>query len=294
MGSGTYGSVALWVKHDTETNNVLDRIAIKTCDYAGGDDAVLWPDWPQRIAPSEVVAMRTLNRYPACPYIVKYLGWRHYPAAMTTYRVAMPAAELGDAYEGLLKWSAKDDEGRRLTHPNQTGRPFPSIFLFDLLAAWMTAGQHMHGRNVMHCDLKLENILMEIDDGNSAMTEFAPSPSQQQQRIGKLQDRDQQAGPSADKVGWGFKPIITDLGCARPQRSDRFSNPEDFINWGTPGYLPAEQVHDGVGGTTRHSLTSHYHDEDEVYLTQKATVYAIAATMFRVSYTTLPRLTTDH
>lgn len=269
LGEGGFGSVSLWVKYDINTSNVLDRVAIKDSSYAAPemragwwDTGRLWPNYPDKAVPCEVVALRVLNKPPACSYVVTYRGFRMYPDNMATYRVYMPPAEFGSGWSFLIKW-CHDDAGIQLQE-TESVKAVPATFLLDMLAAMLTAGKHMHERNVLHNDIKLPNILFVADDGKSPMVGFAQT------------DAPMDANDVMNPDGWGIHPVFTDFGLSLPEKSTAFRNPEDLIT-GTKGTLPPEQkLHEPPPPLTL------IIDAEERRVSEKSMVFGIAATFFQV------------
>jgi serine/threonine protein kinase len=219
-------------------------------------DEGIWFNYPFYTIPSEVVAMRTLNKQPTSPYIAGFKGYRVLKN-QTAYRIIMPAAEFGDCAHFLENWVRDSTpECRYMTSP----KLFPGAFLMDILAACMKAGDFMAKRNMLRNDIKLHNILL-AQDSDATLKEFAS-------------DGDGNAN------GWGIKPLFADFGWAKSIESKRFRYPKDLLWYGTPGMRPPEQVQPSgrCGRSIVERLEGH-----PVHIGEKAMVFSIAASIFMVS-----------
>lgn len=187
------------------------------------------------------------------------------------FRLALPVARIADAYTFAISLTPRGtSKGKHL--------PLDGLFLLDLLGAFMKAGQHMTEKNLMHSDMKLGNVLLDIDEDGEGMTEWLHEDDASRSR------------------GWGVKPVVTDFGFAKPFVSSAFENPEDHVFWGTPGTIPPEQV---VDDPTEHVVNDRvivYLDsvssklmvpgtnfQEGVPIDEKSMVFSIAASFFFVS-----------
>jgi serine/threonine protein kinase len=298
LGSGAFGSVQLWIKYDRDTGNVLDRVAVKsvTCtEKFWLHDAALWFDGvASRRVPAEAAAMRVLNNElhnlsneelndttnegvrvelnneleddpseelkenSLCPLIIGYRGCRVYADEKRTFRIAMPASEFGSFYSWI------EDKVKSLPRGGQLP-DLPPAFIFDFFAACLTAVRFMVKRNMVHNDIKLDNLLIFADDPilESPLSEF---------------EHDEGSG-----LGWGFHPVFTDFGLTTPIHCRAIPNPQGLVGMGTTSYQPPEQVVDrgrpSLPGKPRHSIV---HGQENEPVNEKAMVFSIAVMVFRV------------
>lgn len=279
-GEGTFGTVSIWILYDTKTGDVHDRMAIKDVHIPADrwSSPGYWPNHPVHDAPAEVAAMRTLCREPKCPFIIDYRGFRNFGDELHSYRIAMEAAEFGDV-SNLAKRTYLDKATGRPKHPKDH-HSLPAEFLLDMLAAWMTAGQHMLSRNLSHNDWKGANILL-VQDKEGAMRTFA-----HKDHINDIE------------VGYGIVPKFTDFGVSLPMSSQVFVNPISFLRQGTTGFRPPEMVTPDMVSPELEKLVSILDQgEERTLVGEPATVFGIAATFFHTlhakSLTRLPAFARD-
>lgn len=229
-----------------ENNSIIKRLAIKSTYSGPTASPTEWYSWPLRTIPSEIAAMRTVNKEPTNPFVIKYMGHRMFDNERA-FRFAMPFAEFGSMGGALYQWA----------HLNPDGR-LPKAFLLDCFAALATACKLLVDRNMLHNDLKHINFVM-VADPDGDMCQFAHEAD-------------------TKTKGWGVKPVLIDFGLALPIRSDAFKNPMDMIGRGTTGWRPPEQTKN-PGKTESLPLPG-------VEVGEKAMVFGLGATMFSFLHST--------
>ena len=254
IGKGAFGSIQLWVKVDTKTSNIVDRMAVKQA-FEGPKSRRQdrWYDFDAHI-PGEIAAMRWLNQgYDGqlSDVILKYLGSR---VAYPIYRICIPVAPFGDCRQFMSKWMDHFPKKR-----------MPEGFFIDMLAALVEAGTFMKNKNLVHNDLKDTNILLDVILDDEEENLDADTPTEQQ---------------------WRIRPVIIDFGLARPIKSMAFNNPTDFLGFGTPGFRAPEQSKQPVDPDLEPEDIEHVAWNAGQEINEKAMVFSFAAVIFRVSAAT--------
>lgn len=293
LGKGALGSVDLWIKYDLLTFEIYDRVALKTTSFnespekrAHWADPDRWTDYPH--VPAEVAAIRTLNKEPRCPYISQYRGFRVF-ARHRAYRILTPVAEFGNL-ESLLKGWAVEVGENGLERRKDDAETLPASFVFDIFAALVIGAQHMIASNILHNDIKLENILLFDDTEERCMREFAlPGPDEGSENASAEdedeqdeEDEDEEEEEEVEAEGWGAKPVFTDFGLCTPMTSTRLFRNPDRLRWrGTPVYRPPEQLTHPV----EPSLSIIQGQDEREPISEKASVFSIGVSIFHVSFT---------
>lgn len=206
--------------------------------------------------PSEVSALRTLAANGGCPYVVDYKGFR-LSEDRSRFRLAMPAAEFGDATTFVKRWDEQNPE-----------TALPEALLVDIYLGLMRGGQHMTDCNMLHNDWKPDNILIGEDAANHLLNDFT-------------------SGNDINGPGWGLKPMITDLGIASPIDGCKYWLNPSLMN-GSRYTLPSTG-----GGTKGWRGPEHIRSTREVpagekvelvcpveRVDSKATIFGIGASLF--------------
>ncbi|XP_053503158.1 PAS domain-containing serine/threonine-protein kinase-like [Ictalurus furcatus] len=148
LGMGGYGSV--FEGHRIEDGK---EVAVKFVDKDDDDDIITIPGETQEL-PVEVALMKMVSRPPRCSNVLELLEW----------------FEIDNQYVMVLEWPSPcmdlydftDLQGGRLSEAQAR----------DVMLQVIRAARHCCDRGVLHCDIKLENLLINTDTLDVKLIDF--------------------------------------------------------------------------------------------------------------------------
>lgn len=181
----------------------------------------------------EVAVHRTLCSEPperqGRRHILPYCGF-NYRQSLKTYRLTTNFAEGGDMWYWMQEFFVNPrkpqltKEGKTPEPPTHKNRPkIPVAYAWKIFSAIVEAAIYMHGKDVFHRDLRLDNIFLtverdpekqpdkrknrdkDMDDGIGEEEEKEEEEEEEEE-----EERNETSPPIMGK--WRLKPLVADFG----------------------------------------------------------------------------------
>lgn len=154
---------------------------------------------PFEVAMHHTVCQPTPNGGNApSPFILNYRGFQ-VQDALRTYRITMDYAEGGDLFGFMEKFVLDERHPVGTTYRDADHPKIPCAFAWKLFDALVQAAIHIHVHDIVHRDIKLNNVFFTAETGD-------------------------------EMGGWKVKPVLADFGMALPVECqiNGVTNPIDF------------------------------------------------------------------